>query len=68
MGWGADKILDYADRPSFAYAASKHAVAGITKNFANELGKYHIQVNGITDPVHGTGRFRRAFAGGSHDG
>ena len=25
----------------------KHAVAGITKNFANELGKYHIQVNGI---------------------
>ena len=47
MGWGADKILDYADRPSFDYAASKHAVAGITKNYANELGKYHIQVNGI---------------------
>lgn len=47
MGRGADKILDYADRSSFAYAASKHAGAGITKNFTNELGKYHIQVNGI---------------------
>ena len=32
---------------NIAYAASKHAVVGITKNFANELGKYNIQVNAI---------------------
>ena len=30
-----------------AYAASKHAVAGITRAFANEWGKYGITVNGI---------------------
>lgn len=48
------KIINICSMISFrgginniAYAASKHAVAGITKNFANELGKYHIQVNGI---------------------
>lgn len=29
------------------YVASKHAVAGITKAFANEWGKYNITVNGI---------------------
>lgn len=32
---------------NIGYAASKHAVAGITKNFANELAEYGIQVNGI---------------------
>ena len=48
------KIVNIASMISFrgginniAYAASKHAVAGITKNFANELGKYGIQVNAI---------------------
>lgn len=48
------KIINICSMISFrgginniGYAASKHAVAGITKNFANELGKYHIQVNGI---------------------
>lgn len=52
MGHG--KIINICSMISFrgginniGYAASKHAVAGITKNFANELGKYHIQVNGI---------------------
>lgn len=30
-----------------AYVASKHAVAGITKSFGNEWGKYNINVNGI---------------------
>lgn len=30
-----------------AYAASKHAVAGITKALANEWGRYGINVNGI---------------------
>ncbi|MFD1177651.1 2-dehydro-3-deoxy-D-gluconate 5-dehydrogenase KduD [Paenibacillus puldeungensis] len=29
------------------YTASKHAVAGLTKAFANELGAYNIQTNGI---------------------
>ncbi len=48
------KIINIASMISFkggigniGYAASKHAVAGITKNFANELGKYNIQVNAI---------------------
>lgn len=48
------KIINIASMISFrggmnniGYSASKHAVAGITKNFANELGKYHIQVNAI---------------------
>ncbi len=30
-----------------AYVASKHAVAGITRSFANEWGKHNITVNGI---------------------
>ncbi len=30
-----------------AYAASKHALAGLTKAYADELGRYDIQVNGI---------------------
>lgn len=30
-----------------AYVASKHAVAGLTHAFANEWGRYNIQVNGI---------------------
>lgn len=30
-----------------AYVASKHAVHGLTRAWANEWGKYHIQVNGI---------------------
>ncbi len=30
-----------------AYAASKHALAGLTKAYCDELGQYNIQVNGI---------------------
>jgi NAD(P)-dependent dehydrogenase (short-subunit alcohol dehydrogenase family) len=30
-----------------AYAAMKHGLAGLTKAYADELGKYNIQVNGI---------------------
>ena len=30
-----------------AYVAAKHAVIGITRTFANELGKYNIQTNAI---------------------
>ena len=30
-----------------AYTASKHAVAGVTKAFANELGDKNIQINAI---------------------
>lgn len=51
---GYGKIINIASMISFrggmnniGYSASKHAVAGITKNFANELGKYNIQVNAI---------------------
>jgi 2-dehydro-3-deoxy-D-gluconate 5-dehydrogenase len=29
------------------YTASKHAVAGVTKAFANELGQYNVQINAI---------------------
>ena len=54
VGQKHGKIINIASMISFrgginniAYAASKHAVAGITKNFANELGKYNIQVNAI---------------------
>jgi len=30
-----------------AYAATKHGIAGLTKSYADELGKYNIQVNGL---------------------
>ena len=30
-----------------AYAAMKHGLAGLTKAYADELGKYNIQVNGL---------------------
>lgn len=48
------KIINIASMLSFqggkfvpAYTASKHAVAGITKAFANELAEHNIQVNAI---------------------
>jgi 2-deoxy-D-gluconate 3-dehydrogenase len=48
------KIINIASMLSFQggkfvppYTASKHAVAGITKAFANELAEYNIQVNAI---------------------
>ncbi len=30
-----------------AYSATKHALAGFTKAYCDELGQYNIQVNGI---------------------
>jgi 2-dehydro-3-deoxy-D-gluconate 5-dehydrogenase len=51
---GAGKIINIASLLAFsggitvpAYAASKHAVAGLTKAFANEWGRHGIQVNAI---------------------
>ncbi len=51
---GGGKIINIASMLSFqggkfvpAYTASKHAVAGITKAFANELACKNIQVNAI---------------------
>ena len=48
------KIINIASMLSFQggkfvppYTASKHAVAGITKAFANELGQYNVQINAI---------------------
>ncbi|UYO35360.1 2-dehydro-3-deoxy-D-gluconate 5-dehydrogenase KduD [Bacillus zhangzhouensis] len=51
---GQGKIVNIASLLSFqggifvpAYTASKHAVAGLTKAFANEWASRHIQVNAI---------------------
>ncbi|MEP6999862.1 MAG: 2-dehydro-3-deoxy-D-gluconate 5-dehydrogenase KduD [bacterium] len=51
---GAGKIINIASLLSFsgglsvpAYTASKHAVAGLTKAFANEWGQHGVQVNAI---------------------
>lgn len=51
---GFGKIVNVASMLSFqggkfvpAYTASKHAIAGITKAFANELGAFNIQINAI---------------------
>jgi len=37
-----------------AYAASKHGIAGFTKAYADELGKYNIQVTGIAPGYYAT--------------
>lgn len=51
---GHGKIINICSVQSFrggsgdaAYVASKHAVHGLTRAWANEWGKYNIQVNGI---------------------
>ncbi|MBS4211617.1 2-dehydro-3-deoxy-D-gluconate 5-dehydrogenase KduD [Neobacillus rhizophilus] len=48
------KIINIASMLTFQggkfvppYTASKHAVAGLTKSFANELAEYNIQINAI---------------------
>ncbi|NLM52396.1 MAG: glucose 1-dehydrogenase [Firmicutes bacterium] len=50
----AGKIINIASALSFtadkmcpAYVTAKHAVVGITRTFANELGQYNIQTNAI---------------------
>ena len=52
---GAGKIINIASMLAFQggkfvppYTASKHAVAGITKAFANELAAHNIQINALT--------------------
>lgn len=37
-----------------AYAATKHAIAGLTKAYCDELGQYNIQVNGIAPGYYAT--------------
>lgn len=37
-----------------AYAAMKHGLTGLTKAYADELGKYNIQVNGIAPGYYAT--------------
>ena len=51
---GAGKIINIASMLAFQggkfvppYTASKHAVAGITKAFANELAAHNIQINAL---------------------
>ena len=51
---GSGKIINIASMLAFQggkfvppYTASKHAVAGITKAFANELAAYNIQINAL---------------------
>jgi 2-deoxy-D-gluconate 3-dehydrogenase len=51
---GSGKIINVASMLSFqggirvpGYAASKHAVAGLTKSFANELAAHGVNVNAI---------------------
>ena len=34
-----------------AYAASKHAVVGMTKTAANEYGKYNIRINAVCPSI-----------------
>ncbi|WP_163538540.1 2-dehydro-3-deoxy-D-gluconate 5-dehydrogenase KduD [Gracilibacillus sp. YIM 98692] len=51
---GSGKIINIASMLSFQggkfippYTASKHAIAGLTKSFANELAEHGVQVNAI---------------------
>lgn len=41
-------------RWSPAYSATKHALAGLTKSYCDELGQYNIQVNGIAPGYYHT--------------
>lgn len=52
------KIINIASLLSFqggilvpAYTASKHAVAGLTKSFANEWAALNVQVNAIAPDI-----------------
>lgn len=54
MRQGGGKIINIgstlsftADRMCPPYVVSKHAITGLTRCFANELGQYNIQTNGI---------------------
>jgi 2-deoxy-D-gluconate 3-dehydrogenase len=54
MKQGGGKIINIgsvlsftADRMCPPYIAAKHAITGLTRSFANELGQHNIQTNGI---------------------
>lgn len=53
------------------YTASKHAVVGMARAFAAELGRYHIRVNslnpGAVATPMGTGRMREALEAAAED-
>ncbi|XP_073157986.1 secoisolariciresinol dehydrogenase-like, partial [Henckelia pumila] len=46
---------------SHAYSSSKHAVVGLTKNMAVEMGKYGIRVNCLSPYVMATPLTKKAF-------
>lgn len=55
------KIINIASLFSFlgglsalAYAATKHGIVGLTKAYADELGKYNIQVNALAPGYYAT--------------
>lgn len=58
---GSGKIINVCSLFSFlgglgspAYAAMKHGLAGLTKAYCDELGRYNIQVNGIAPGYYAT--------------
>lgn len=58
---GGGKIINIASALSFTadkkcppYVASKHAIVGITRSFANELGGYNVQCNAIAPGFYAT--------------
>ena len=58
---GHGKIINIASALSFTadkkcppYVASKHAIVGITRTFANELGEHNIQTNAIAPGFYQT--------------
>ena len=62
---GSGKIINVASMLSFqggvlvpGYTASKHAVAGLTKAFANELAAHGVNVNAIAPGLHGDRQHR----------
>ncbi|KAJ8438656.1 hypothetical protein Cgig2_016402 [Carnegiea gigantea] len=51
-----------------AYTASKHAIVGLTKNAAAELGKYGVRVNCISPFGVATSMLINAWSGGEEEG
>jgi len=49
----------------YSYTASKHAVIGLTKNGAAELGKYGIRVNAVSPSAVATPLTAKMFRGGA---
>lgn len=58
---GSGKIINVCSMFSYlggqgspAYAATKHAIVGLTKTYADELGQYNVQVNGVAPGYYAT--------------